>query len=794
MLRIVRRADCGAEQWDRVVSTSPDGWAWALWDWQELILSVPRWQLSEAGFGVLEDDRLVAVVPLHWNGDRTRLSGSGFGLTSPALIADATPEERTRYLTHVFDHVRALARDGGAHRIEFALSPVSQSSLDRPDGPNPFVEFGFDDESGQARILDLRRDADAILAQCSRDTRQQLKRARAAGLEVRRADWSMSLDAYYALHSETYHRTGVQPHPREYFLGIATHMAPKGHSMLWGVYDAAGNAIAFHNSSRLGASAQYHTGCSTESALSNGANYLAFWGAILGAKDAGCDWYEIGEVFVDETTGKKRGLTTFKSKFGGELRPLFRSGMALQVSAPAAVDEPAELDAWSASPAPERGGAVLRQLLRRTRRLSERVIGPAITNTAARAVVSGIRAIIDAPPETPAPVAIAPAPIRFFRPFWDNDEERAVTGLDSSISPQQREADLAQAIRRIEGFADEAGVLFAASGRGALLAALRVFASRQPGRDVVIVPSYSCKGLFDAIVGAGLRPRFVDVDSNLVADPAAVRAAFGDDVLAVVLVHLAGQRFTETAIVDEARARGIYVIEDKAHAFGSGWRLNSDAVLYSFGLGKNLSATAGGAIVVNGHGDDLAALRQTFVNEPDQVARDRYLHCRAAYFSDTLGLGGYPANLRPPYGLASMNRVDAALLASQLAKADAIVSRRRRHASTIAEALARFPQLFRLQSADGHAYTKLVVVLPSGAIRDRFLTFMSAHGVELEWMYIPLHTRDFGRPFVSGPLPQTDRLDGTVVNVPVRPNLTGDEVRRIAGLIHDYAATEATHG
>jgi ubiquinone/menaquinone biosynthesis C-methylase UbiE len=308
-----------------VVLASPDGWVWALWKWQELILSVPRWQLTDASFALVDRDRVVAVAPLQWSGDRTRLSGSGFGLTSPAVEAGVSAGERQRYQSAIFDQVRALAAAGNAQRVDFALSPVSGLALAAPaGGTNPLVQFGLDDQSSQARVLDLRPDPGALLAQCSKDTRQQIKRARAAGVVAKRANWLDSLDDYYALHTETYERTGVPPHPREYFEGIATHLAPAGHSVLWGAYDADGRAIAFHNCARLGAGAMYHTGCSTAAALENGANYLVFWESVLDAKANGAQAYEIGEVFPG-ADGKKSGLTTFKSKFGGELRPSFRA-------------------------------------------------------------------------------------------------------------------------------------------------------------------------------------------------------------------------------------------------------------------------------------------------------------------------------------------------------------------------------------------------------------------------------------------------------------------------------------
>lgn len=776
-----------------MLSTSPDAWVWALWAWQELILSVPRWQLTEAGFALLDGDRVVGVVPLQWSGDKRRLSGTGFGLTSPAVIGGVSDEDRERYRLMIFDHIRSLADAGGAQRLEFALSPVSRAAVADPSSDNPFVRFGFDDESGWARVLNLRPDADALFAQCSKDTRQQIKRARAAGVTVRRADWIASLDDYYALHTETYARTGVPPHPREYFEGIARHLGPAGHSVLWGAYDASGRPIAFHNCARFGTGAMYHTGCSAGAALENGANYLVFWESILDAKATGALDYEIGEVFPG-AEGKRSGLTTFKSKFGGTTRPVFRAGKSLIPVA--------------ASPAPQvsadefaAGGVVtgvLRESLRATRRLSERLIGPTITNTAARAVVAGAKALRDGTTgrvvsESSPAAAVQPSlsTIRFFRPFWDDAEARAVRRPISAAERLQREQDLAAEIRRAEQFEEGAEVVLASSGRGAMLGALQIFSATQPSRRSVIIPSYSCKGLFDAVIRAGLVPRLVDIDADFNADPSAISDAIDDDSLAVVAVHLAGQRFAHEEILATARSKGVFIIEDKAHAFGSGWCLESDAVIYSFGLGKNVMATTGGAVVGRVHAREFARLRSAMSDEGADVAIARYDHVRHAFFSDDLGAGGYPAQLRPDYGLAKLNAVDAAILAQQLRKAPAIVARRRALAAVLVAELRAHPGIFHIQSGTGgHAYTKLMVDVRSRGARDRFLNFMAQHGIELEWMYVPLHTRECGRPYQTTPLPETDRLDGTVVNVPVRPDLSADEVQRIAAAIHGFAVSE----
>jgi GNAT acetyltransferase-like protein len=176
----------------------------------------------------------------------------------------------------------------------------------------------------------------------------------------------------------------VPPHPRRYFDGIAQHMAPAGFAELWVGVSPEGKPVAFHNDTRFNAASVYHTGCSETAHLDSGVNYLLFWAAMRGAREAGCAWYEIGEIFPAARDGKSRGLTVFKSKFGGELHRYFRGRLAIEqpvtaveVSAPAqaAPDAPVGT-AQPPAAAPIPPPSPWRQWYQASRALARHVIGP----------------------------------------------------------------------------------------------------------------------------------------------------------------------------------------------------------------------------------------------------------------------------------------------------------------------------------------------------------------------------------------------------------------------------------
>lgn len=318
MFQIVPRSAEIRPQWDALVRSSPDGWAWGLYDWQDVALSYERLGLQDRGFALSAPAGFVAVMPLHLISAERRLASSGFGVAGPMLVPGLSERHRRKVLTAIFDAVIDIARDEKCVAIDVGSSPVCTSSLESQWGVNPFVEFGFRDVSEVTRVIDLRDDTQTLFSALSDDAKQKIKRAESLGYRVSRASWPNMLDDYYRIHRETYYRTGAVPHDRFYFEGIANKMEANRSAQLWAGFGPDGRPVAFHNDARFNHASYYHTGCSETASLDSGVNSLLFWHAILGAKEDGCSWYEIGHVFPGVANGKLRGLTVFKSKFGGK--------------------------------------------------------------------------------------------------------------------------------------------------------------------------------------------------------------------------------------------------------------------------------------------------------------------------------------------------------------------------------------------------------------------------------------------------------------------------------------------
>lgn len=121
-------------------------------------------------------------------------------------------------------------------------------------------------------------------------------------------------------------------------------------------------------------------------------------------------------------------------------------------------------------------------------------------------------------------------------------------------------ADLAERHRRAGGF-------WCPSGRAALAWTLQALGAR-----VAIVPAWNCWAVMEALERARVEPWFVDLGTDLNADPEALRSAFrrAPPGTVWILTHQFGIPQPGTrALVHEARQGGLVVLEDGAAAWGA---------------------------------------------------------------------------------------------------------------------------------------------------------------------------------------------------------------------------------
>src|ERR1700749_549868 len=109
--------------------------------------------------------------------------------------------------------------------------------------------------------------------------------------------------------------------------------------------------------------------------------------------------------------------------------------------------------------------------------------------------------------------------------------------------------------REYAAFTRVAHCVGVANGTDALELALR--AAEVPAGAEVIMPANTFVATAEAVVRAGARPVFADVDPDyLLLDPGGLQAALNEQTGAVIPVHLFGQMTPMAAIADVTAQRG----------------------------------------------------------------------------------------------------------------------------------------------------------------------------------------------------------------------------------------------
>jgi dTDP-4-amino-4,6-dideoxygalactose transaminase len=312
------------------------------------------------------------------------------------------------------------------------------------------------------------------------------------------------------------------------------------------------------------------------------------------------------------------------------------------------------------------------------------------------------------------------------------------------------------------------------SGADALELGLRACGLR-PG-DEVAVPANSYAASAFAVLRAGGRVRFVDVDlATGLADGARLRRAAEAGARFLMPVHLYGQLCPLEAPVGAEAV----VVEDAAQAHGarrSGRMAGSfgKVAALSFHASKNLGAYGDGGAVLTDV-DAVAATIRTLRNHGEER---KYVHTEVA-------------------GNSRLDELQAVVLRAKLKRLDRWNELRRAAAARYDGLLAGLDDVVRpaslAQNEDvWHLY---VVRVPR---RDQVLACLHQRGVLAGVHYpLPIHAQ---RPFVDEDdlprLPAAERRAGEILSLPLFPHLEEAQQERVvaelAGVLRSTARQTAS--
>jgi dTDP-3-amino-3,4,6-trideoxy-alpha-D-glucose transaminase len=302
-------------------------------------------------------------------------------------------------------------------------------------------------------------------------------------------------------------------------------------------------------------------------------------------------------------------------------------------------------------------------------------------------------------------------------------------------------------------FAREMGARYAVavgSGTSAIELALRALGP-PAARQQVIVPALTSPFTVHAILAAGYRPAFADVDpETLLLDRADAASRVTRRTRAVVPVHLYGQPAPLPAL-----RRDIAVIQDACQAHGAPLHFSSPAA-FSFYPTKNLPCLGdGGAVLTN---SSLTAKKLKLLRDGgrrnDQLARIIAVNSR-------------------------LDEMQACYLRAFLPRLRDWNAERARLAQRYDDLLANCPGVSPLRRHPGSVCHLYVVRVRR---RDRVRRLLAGKGIATGIHYpVPLHLQPAFRQFgPRGALPVAERACREILSLPLWPGLPDSSLEEVA--------------
>jgi dTDP-4-amino-4,6-dideoxygalactose transaminase/N-acetylglucosamine kinase-like BadF-type ATPase len=325
-----------------------------------------------------------------------------------------------------------------------------------------------------------------------------------------------------------------------------------------------------------------------------------------------------------------------------------------------------------------------------------------------------------------------------------------------------------------QAFADYIGCDYALgvnSGTDALVLAMEAVGIG-PGDEVITVAN-TFHATVLAIARTGATPVLVDSrPDDFLMNVDDLAALVTERTKAIVAVHLYGLPLDLAPVAALCGRHGLHLIEDCAQAVGAmlgGRRVGSigDVGCFSFHPSKNLAA-AGDAGMITTSSKEIAA----------RVRSRRYFGQRERKVHSELGHN------------SKLDALQAIVLYHKLPLLDEWNHLRRGRAERYRSLLAGLPVTFQRPgsqpAADQHVYHLFQVSSPE---RDALLRHLTGCGIDAVVRYPqPIHLQPAFEAlgYRTGAFPVTERLAGTLLCLPIRPDLGDEEMNLVVAAMLDF--------
>jgi UDP-4-amino-4,6-dideoxy-N-acetyl-beta-L-altrosamine transaminase len=320
----------------------------------------------------------------------------------------------------------------------------------------------------------------------------------------------------------------------------------------------------------------------------------------------------------------------------------------------------------------------------------------------------------------------------------------------------------------------------------------------------VVVPAITFMATANAPHLAGTEIVFADIDPETglmrACDlEAALKRAPRGHADAVFPVHYAGQSCDMEAISAVARAHGLKIVEDAAHALGTAWsapdgsltpvgaNAHGDLTIFSFHPVKAIAMGEGGAVTASQPElvQRLKLIRNHGITrEPSEFVRT------LAAFDDTGAINPWYHELTAPSFNFRISDINCALGCSQLRKLARFVERRRTLVAAYDSLLQPLAPLVRPIARESrsltawHLYAVRIDFAAARASRSALSRALAEERIGTQVHYIPVYRQPYyATRYGAEMLPGAEAYYAATLSLPLHAGMLEEDVARVvAGL------------
>jgi len=318
--------------------------------------------------------------------------------------------------------------------------------------------------------------------------------------------------------------------------------------------------------------------------------------------------------------------------------------------------------------------------------------------------------------------------------------------------------------------------------------------------DEIIVPALSFVATGNAVLQAGFKPVFADVErKTLNIDPQQIEERITQKTRAIMPVHLMGKPARMDEINKIAKKHDLFVIEDAAEAHGAVYKGKNigtigDMAAYSLYLAHIITTIEGGIVTTDR--EDFAEILRSLrchgrackckicvVNTSSGYCRKRFEHGRDIRF--VFERIGYSCK---------MNEVEAAVGLGSLKMYEQIIDKRRHNLLTMIEKLREFDEyIATIHEQDGerigpHA---LPMIVNEGApfSRNQFTDYLDKNGIDTRDLFASMPTQCPGFSFLGckpGDFPNAEYIGDNGLHIGVHQDLTDEHIEYFIDTVRKF--------